>query len=285
MINTDIPFNGGYRISVPKIIWQTGKDNFEDLKYPFNLNVETWKKLNPNWEYRYTNQQEKYDQIKSFGDSELIELSENVPHGVFLADIWRYVTIYQFGGVYADLDTAAKISLDLLEYNHTHYKNQAFIMPNLGKHGYTLDTKPTKFINGKEVHCFECEKFLEIIGLKKYYLTNSAFAAVPYSKPLENVINEIKKRFFIFKELHKEGYDMTHRSLHLCVDCTVWEAGIMQDPDLVASNFIYEYNAPQYTDKNNNKYHLFKKEFADHEILMISKTSYNQFIENTPKKN
>ena len=287
MIDSDTPF-AGVHIQIPKIIWQTGKDNFEDLKYPFNLNVETWKKLNPDWEYNYTNQQEKYDQIKEFGDPELTELSEYL-YGAFLADLWRYVTIYRYGGVYADLDTVARLPLDLLKYNITNVLNEAFIMPDLGEWGYYIEQNPTQSaVNGKRVYCQGCDDFIKYImkreGHKKFYRTNSAFAAKKEAEPIKYVLDEIKIRFSMFKKLHKTEFSNYHGSLSLCVDCSAWDYAINKSPSLVAQNFIYEYNAPGYTDAKGNNIVLFKEDFIDYEILTINTTSYNQFIENAYKE-
>jgi hypothetical protein len=287
LIPSDTPF-AGINIQIPKIIWQTGRDNFEDLKYPFNLNVETWKKLNPDWEYNYTNQQEKYDQIKEFGDPELTELSEYL-YGVFLADLWRYVTIYKYGGVYADLDTVARLPLDLLKYNITNILNEVFIMPDLGEWGYYIEQDLTQSaINNKRVYCQGCDDFIKYImkreGHKKVYRTNSAFAAKKEAEPIKYVLDEIKIRFSMFKKLHETGFSNYHGSLHLCVDCSAWDYAINRSPSLVAQNFIYEYNAPGYTDVKGDNVVLFKEDFIDYEILTINTTSYNQFIENAYKE-
>jgi hypothetical protein len=288
LIDSDTPFTG-IHIQIPKIIWQTGKDNFEDLKYPFNLNVETWKKLNLDWEYNYTNQQEKYDQIKEFGDSELTQLSENLT-GAFLADLWRYVTIYRYGGVYADLDTVARLPLDLLKYNITNILNEVFIMPDLGEWGYRIEQDPTQSaVNGKRVYCQGCDHFIKYImkrkGHKKFYRTNSAFAAKKKAEPIKYVLDEIKIRFSMFKKLHETGFSNHHGSLSLCVDCSAWDYAINRSPSLVAQNFIYEYNSPGHTDAEGNETILFKEDFMDYEILTINTTSYNQFIKNAYKEN
>ena len=292
MINSDFPFFG-FSVDVPKTIWQTGKSNFEDLEYPFNLNVETWKRLNPNWEYIYKNQQQKYDDIKIFGDEAIIELASYL-WGAFLADLWRYVTIYSHGGVYVDLDTVARLPLDIIKYNMTNRKNEAFIMPDLGDWGYKIESNVTNSpmvykgtIDGERIYCEGCYNFIEVIkkrqGDKLFYRSNASFAAIKKAKPIKYVLDEVKTRFAMFKQSHNNIIDDIHSSIILVVDCSAWDYAINKTPELVAQNFIYQYDATPLkgslweNESNKNKI-LFKNEFIDYEILQINKTSYNEFI-------
>lgn len=292
MINSDFPFFG-FSIDVPKTIWQTGKLNFENLEYPFNLNVETWKQVNPDWEYRYSNQQQVYYDIDALNDKEISELSSKL-WGAFLADLWRYVTIYSHGGVYVDLDTVARLPLDIIKYNITNRKNEAFIMPDLGDWGYKIQSNATNSpmvykgtIDGERIYCEGCYNFIEAIkkrqGDKLFYRSNSAFAAIKKSKPLGYVLDEVKIRYAMFKKAHNNIINDTHSSISLVVDCSAWDYAINKKPELVAQNFIYQYDATPIngslweSESNKNKI-LFKDEFIDYEILQINKTSYNEFI-------
>ncbi len=292
MIDSELPFFG-FGVDIPKIIWQTGKEDFENLQYPFNINVETWKQVNPEWEYRYSNQKEKISQINDFGDKDLSELSSKL-WGAFLADLWRYIVIYNHGGVYVDLDTVARLPLDIIKYNITNKLNETFIMPDLGKWGYGTPNSPTTSMlvykgseDGKRVYCQGCYDFVEYIlernGNKKIYLPNSSFAAIKRAKPIKYVLDEVKARFAMFKKLHDYDIDGIHGSILLSVDCSAWDYAINKNPKLVAQNFIYQYDATPLkgslweNESNKNKI-LFKDEFIDYEILQINKTSYNKFI-------
>jgi hypothetical protein len=67
--------------------------------------VNTWKDNNPEYEYRYMDDEEAGEFIKlEYGD-EVYSFFINAPVGVMRGDMWRYLIIYKYGGVYTDLDT------------------------------------------------------------------------------------------------------------------------------------------------------------------------------------
>ena len=90
---------------IPKIIWQTYKDPFENLQ-PYMIEaVNTWKNLNPEYEYRYMDDiQAAQFILKEYGQ-EWHDLFVGLPVGVMRGDLWRYMIIYKYGGIYTDLDT------------------------------------------------------------------------------------------------------------------------------------------------------------------------------------
>jgi mannosyltransferase OCH1-like enzyme len=90
---------------IPKIIWQTYKDPFDQLQ-PYMLDaVNTWKTLNPEYEYRYMDDSQAAQFILEEYGQEWHDLFIELPVGVMRGDLWRYMIIYKYGGVYADLDT------------------------------------------------------------------------------------------------------------------------------------------------------------------------------------
>lgn len=90
---------------IPKIIWQTYKDKKENLT-PYMLDsIKTWKDLNPDYELRYMDDIQAAEFIKAEYGDEWHQIFINCPVGVMRGDLWRYLVIYKYGGVYADLDT------------------------------------------------------------------------------------------------------------------------------------------------------------------------------------
>lgn len=90
---------------IPKIIWQTYKDSFDQLQ-PYMVDaVNTWKNLNPDFEYRYMDDTQAAEFILNEYGQEWHNIFVNLPVGVMRGDLWRYMIIYKYGGVYADLDT------------------------------------------------------------------------------------------------------------------------------------------------------------------------------------
>jgi hypothetical protein len=97
---------------LPKIIWQTHEWDYEDLPDNFKKSSMTWRNLNPTWDYRYVNAEERAKQVEAFSP----ELYKYYPYmsKVAQADIWRYLTVYENGGFYADMDSACSSPLDFI---------------------------------------------------------------------------------------------------------------------------------------------------------------------------
>jgi len=90
---------------ISKIIWQTYKDPFDNLQ-PYMIEaINTWKNLNPEFEYKYMDDFEASQFILNEYGQDWYEIFVNLPVGVMRGDLWRYMVIYKYGGVYADLDT------------------------------------------------------------------------------------------------------------------------------------------------------------------------------------
>lgn len=97
-----------YQQRIPKIIWQTMKTN----RVPPILKdfADSWIENNPEYEYRLCDD----DDIIEFIQSDFPEYLEpylKIKHGASKADLWRYLVIYQYGGVYADSDCRCLVPL------------------------------------------------------------------------------------------------------------------------------------------------------------------------------
>lgn len=268
-----------FKVEIPKIIWQTGKDAYNELKYPFNINVTTWQKLNPDWEYRYADQNKTYEDIASYGDTELVDLSKYLD-GPFLADLWRYIMLYQYGGVYADLDSINVIPLDILPYNITTKECQTIVSNNSGYSNY-LNPAVYKY-NHEVIPCPACLKFSSItetgIFSKRNWLENCGFAAIPRSKPLGYVLDEVKRRFLLFKELHNNDFDISHEMLKFIVDCSAFDIGIKKDENIISKTFMYDVQSHGPEEYNGLK--IFKNFFTDLSCYSFNKVFFYDEVKN-----
>ena len=96
---------------IPKVIWQTYKDDFKSMSVQAQRCAATWKKNNRDYTYKYFNDKEAAEIIlKDFGQ-EWHDLFINVPIGVVRGDIFRYLIIYKYGGVYSDIDTICNMPI------------------------------------------------------------------------------------------------------------------------------------------------------------------------------
>ncbi len=90
-----------YQQKIPKIIWQTMKTN----RVPVLMKsyADTWMDLNPEYEYRFCDDEDIIDFIKTCFP-EYLEGYKRLKFGASKADLWRYLIIYRYGGIYADID-------------------------------------------------------------------------------------------------------------------------------------------------------------------------------------
>lgn len=93
------------RMSIPKIIWQTYKTKIEDVPSYAVECIQSWKDHNPEYRYNYMSDEDAREFIQAFYGDNWVRIFDSVPLGVMRGDMIRYLVIYQFGGVYADLDT------------------------------------------------------------------------------------------------------------------------------------------------------------------------------------
>lgn len=90
---------------IPKIIWQTYKDPFNQLPQHAKDCAQTWKDLNPEYKYMYMDDEECRSFILHEFGEDWLAIFDGCPVGVMRGDIWRYLVLYTYGGIYADLDT------------------------------------------------------------------------------------------------------------------------------------------------------------------------------------
>lgn len=102
---------------IPKIIHQVWEGATEPVM-PERLRIlsESWREKNPSWEYRLWHQADMEELVKQdFPDFE--ETYFNLEHNVQRWDAIRYMILYQYGGLYADLDTECLEPIDKMLQN------------------------------------------------------------------------------------------------------------------------------------------------------------------------
>jgi mannosyltransferase OCH1-like enzyme len=101
----------GVGVAFPRIIHQTGPtEKIPDRYAPY---VKSWIYNNPHWHYRYWSDEENRDLVKSdFPD--FLHTFDGYEHNIQRADAVRYMIMYKYGGVYADLDFESVRPLDQL---------------------------------------------------------------------------------------------------------------------------------------------------------------------------
>jgi mannosyltransferase OCH1-like enzyme len=97
-------------MTIPKNIFQTWKSKRLPEKYA-NW-AETWKSTNPEFKYYLYDDNDCYHFIKNYYSSYLRFYESLNP--VEKADIFRYLILHKYGGVYADIDTSCLRPINLL---------------------------------------------------------------------------------------------------------------------------------------------------------------------------
>lgn len=88
---------------IPKIIFQTYENKYEDLPEHYRQTSLSWKRLNPGWLYIYHDKDQRSDYVLR-RSPELYDIYKKVSKPL-KADIWRYLILSENGGVYADMDS------------------------------------------------------------------------------------------------------------------------------------------------------------------------------------
>lgn len=114
------------KIKIPKIIHQTFRT--KELPNEIEKTVENLRRMNPDFEYRFYDDEDCYNFIKENYDDETLSLysSINPNYGSCRADFFRYLLIYKVGGVYLDIksSTSKPLSETILptdEYLLSHW--------------------------------------------------------------------------------------------------------------------------------------------------------------------
>lgn len=99
----------GTRMTIPKLIFQTWKT--KDLPDQFQEWSSTFKDENPTYAYRLWDDADNLAFITKYFPW-FLETYTSYPEEIFRVDAVRYFFLYQFGGIYADLDTECLLPLD-----------------------------------------------------------------------------------------------------------------------------------------------------------------------------
>jgi mannosyltransferase OCH1-like enzyme len=89
---------------IPKIIWQTYELPYEDLSDEIKHGPKLWMEKNPDWSYRYMDAKQREEFVLKEYGQEWLEIFNNCPLGVMKANIWRFMVLCSYGGIYLDLD-------------------------------------------------------------------------------------------------------------------------------------------------------------------------------------
>jgi len=88
-------------MSIPKIIHQTWKT--KNIPEKWKKSHQEWQRLHPNWKYILWTDEDIRNHIKN-NHPDFLELHDHYEYNIQRADMIRYFILYDFGGIYCDLD-------------------------------------------------------------------------------------------------------------------------------------------------------------------------------------
>lgn len=142
---------------IPKKIYYTwfgGNELTEEIK----RNIETWKKMNPDYDIIQINEARK--DLFDCGDYEFAIDAYQAEKWAFVSDIARLSVIYNKGGIYLDTDVAALKSFDdLLDNDEIWAKENSYTINS----GLFFAAKP---------HSLNIKNILNLYRILKFDLTN-----------------------------------------------------------------------------------------------------------------
>lgn len=101
---------------IPRVIYQTFKSS--EVTDRLYYAAQTWIQYNPDYSYEFYDDIRRDEYVKSynceglsFTNEELNKAYNDVKPQASKADIWRYLILYEKGGVYTDMDTMCKVPL------------------------------------------------------------------------------------------------------------------------------------------------------------------------------
>jgi len=107
---------------IPKIIHQTTTSR-QTLSEPFSDNLRQMQSLHPEWTFSFYDGAARLEFIRKHFDKDMVQtyLSINPRYGPARADLFRYLLIYQCGGVYLDIKSSATICLNSVLQSSDQY--------------------------------------------------------------------------------------------------------------------------------------------------------------------
>jgi len=97
---------------IPKIIWQTHSFLLEDLPFFAKGPMLSWIEQNKDYTHNYVNHFERESFIYNTFGEDWLNLYKQCQSQVFQADMWRVLCLYEYGGIYADIDTICLVNIE-----------------------------------------------------------------------------------------------------------------------------------------------------------------------------
>ena len=97
---------------IPKTIWQTYEAEYYLLPSNIKDYVESWVKDYPDFEYKYMDSTQRENFILDNFGKEWYDIFISCPLNIMRSNLWRFMVLYVYGGIYFDLDTSPNYNIN-----------------------------------------------------------------------------------------------------------------------------------------------------------------------------
>ena len=107
---------------IPKNIFQTIR-NKNNINYDIKENIEYLRRTNPTYNYFLYDDNDCIDFIKNNYDKEILDvyLTINPKYGPAKADLFRYLLMYKYGGIYLDIKSSCDVPFSQIINDNDRY--------------------------------------------------------------------------------------------------------------------------------------------------------------------
>lgn len=102
----------------PKIIHQTVRDK-HNISCEALASMRSWRDLNPGYEHRLSDDKDCEDFVAE-NYPEILQIYRHLGSPVERSDLWRYLVLHRYGGVYADSDVKCMRPVELWNQRNGH---------------------------------------------------------------------------------------------------------------------------------------------------------------------
>ena len=207
---------------IPKIIHQTWKN--ENIPEKWILSKEQWMKTHEDWQYILWTDEDIMNHIKTFHE-DYYDFFLNLEYKIQMVDAIRYFILYDYGGIYCDLDLYPKKNIEkyiLGNLDHFVYeagKNNSIVNAFMISPGKTFLMKEIyENLKKTEIPWFCFGKHLKVMystGPNFLYniLLNTKYPFIiiprmlfyPYSSSEDKIINEKEEEIVIYPIKNSSG--------------------------------------------------------------------------------
>ena len=176
LINNSIIKKENYIVKqskIPKYIFQTIR-NKKDINDDIRKNIKYLQDKNPSYEYFLYDDNDCIDFIRNNYEKEILDiyLSINSKYGPAKADLFRYLLMYKYGGIYLDIKSSCNAP-----FSDIIHEDDKYILTHWSKRGHSSSKKINNFYGEFQqwhIICVPSHPFLKqvitevIDNIKKY---------------------------------------------------------------------------------------------------------------------